>query len=248
MRYSLLMLQVAREGSGSESRVAFLGAVGAAVLLPYVPFARMLVWPLVLFGTLMHELGHGLTALLVGGRFESLVVHWNGSGVAQTATSGRLTAALVAAGGLVGPACAGALALALARSPRRAHQALAVFGAFLLACDVLFIRSLCGLVIATGAAALMLWLWRRGTARMAQFALAFVGVELALASFASRDYLFSRVAHTASGDLPSDVAAMSSALWLPYWVWGGVCAVFSMTVLALGVFAFLRSDRSAPAR
>ncbi len=40
--------------------------------------------------------------------------------------------------------------------------------------------------------------------------------------------------------MPSDVARIAEALWLPYWIWGGLCAVFSALVLVLGLRAYLR--------
>lgn len=224
----------------------FAAAVGAASALPHVPYLGVIARPFHLFKTLVHELGHGLTALLVGGQFGSLVVHLDGSGVAQTAASGRITGALVAAGGLVGPAVAGALCFALARTARTARAGLAVFGAFLLLADLFWVRSFVGLLVATSAAALMLAIARRGSGQAAQLALAFFGAELALSAYASRSYLFTDTAHTASGDMPSDVAAMASALLLPYWFWGALCAAFSIAVLAVGSWAFLRQDRARP--
>jgi hypothetical protein len=35
--------------------------------------------------------------------------------------------------------------------------------------------------------------------------------------------------------MPSDSAVIAQALWLPYWFWGGVVAVFSLAVTALAV-------------
>ena len=45
----------------------------------------------------------------------------------------------------------------------------------------------------------------------------------------------------------SDTAAISEALFLPYWFWGGVCALISLAVLWFGLALFWRATR-APAR
>ena len=72
----------------------------------YLPVIGLLGRVLTLFSTLTHELGHGLTAMLVGGDFEKLVINWDGSGVTSwKGNPGRIARGLVAAGGLIGPAC-----------------------------------------------------------------------------------------------------------------------------------------------
>ena len=61
-------------------------AVGAFVLVLITWQAGALdglLYPLRLFVSLIHELGHGLTAILTGGRFEGFVVYPNGSGLAR---------------------------------------------------------------------------------------------------------------------------------------------------------------------
>ena len=79
----------------------------ALMYFSYLPGVGVLGRILVLFSTLTHELGHGLMAVLVGGDFDKLVINWDGSGLTSwSGRSGRVARALVAAGGLVGPACA----------------------------------------------------------------------------------------------------------------------------------------------
>jgi hypothetical protein len=36
--------------------------------------------------------------------------------------------------------------------------------------------------------------------------------------------------------MPSDVAQIAEALWLPYWFWGGLLAVVSVAVLVGGLW------------
>ena len=98
-----------------------------AAVVPHVPVVHWLAWPFSLLSTLVHELGHGLAAVLVGGHFERLAMYADGSGEAITATSGaRISRALVAAGGLIGPALAAAAMFLLARTAKRARITLGV--------------------------------------------------------------------------------------------------------------------------
>ena len=93
-----------------RSETALLVVVVITLVLYLVPYGATVAWPLVLFSTFVHELGHGLTALAVGGRFESLQVFPDASGVASYAMRpSRFGRAAVAAGGLLGPAIGAAV-------------------------------------------------------------------------------------------------------------------------------------------
>ena len=62
----------------------FLGLSTLITLGLYIiPFGSTISYPLLMLSTLVHEMGHGLTALAVGGRFDSFQMWSNGSGVAQ---------------------------------------------------------------------------------------------------------------------------------------------------------------------
>src|SRR5690349_11809791 len=112
-----------------RARQALLWSVGLTLALYLIPFGQLLAYPLMLLSTLFHELGHGIAAVAVGGSFESLVIFADGSGVAQhggsTSSAGH---ALVAAGGLVGPAIVAAIGFVVGRSARGARVFLGVLG------------------------------------------------------------------------------------------------------------------------
>ena len=48
------------------------------------PFLGQVRYPFLLLGTWFHEMGHGITALILGGKFEYLEIYSNGGGVAYT--------------------------------------------------------------------------------------------------------------------------------------------------------------------
>lgn len=214
-------------------------AAGATLLLYLMPGARVIGRPLILLATLVHELGHGLAAMLLGGSFKRLQLWWNGSGIASY--EGRFSAlsrALIAAGGPLGPPLA-ALALFWAGTARdSAHVALAVLAGGCLLVALLFVRNLFGFVfvLALGAAlALVAWL---ASDPVAQFACAFLALQMSLSVFSRGDYLFRAQARTQAGMLPSDTAQIATAIGLPYWFWGGVIALVSLGVVACGLWIF----------
>jgi hypothetical protein len=226
--------------------VVLLGTVAVTALLYTVPYLRVLAWPLRLLSTVAHEMGHGLAAVLVGGRFQALLMWSDGSGVATwSALVGRLGHATIAAGGLVGPALWAALCFLAGRSPRGARVALISLGGGLLLADILVVRTLFGAVFVALLGLLLLALGLAATTWLAQATLVFVAVQLALSVFSRADYLFTPLARTANGAMPSDVAQIAEALWLPYWFWGACCGLLSVLVLLVALVSYLRSPRLA---
>ncbi len=225
--------------------VFLLVSIAVTVLLYVIPYGRTIGYPLVLVSTLVHELGHGIASLLVGGSFDSFEMFSNASGVARVSgIGGRFASATVSAGGLCGPAVAAAVGFFMARGPERSRWMLAVLGVLLLVADVLIVRSLFGWFFVTLFGATLLAAALRAKPWLSQLVLLFLSVQLALSVFSRGDYLFTDRANTSAGNLPSDVANMSTALFLPYWFWGFVCGGFSVVVLVAGAWLFLRDARN----
>lgn len=232
--------------SAAERRAwkALLISVAVTVGLYFVPFGEYLAYPLVLLSTLAHEMGHGLTAMAVGGDFESFKLFADGSGVAQwSGNPSRLDRALVSAGGLLGPAVVASVLFLFGKRPKLARVALTLLGVALITALVLLIRNIFGFAFVGLVATLCLWFGIKGSQRAAQLAVVFIGVQLALSVFSRGDYLFTDQAMTASGPMPSDVAQIASALFGPYWLWGGLCGAASVAVLIGGLWTYLRGAK-----
>lgn len=228
------------EARRSRARI-LVGSIIATVALYHLPGGRWVVLPLMWVSTFVHEVGHGLAAVAVGGRFEQFVMFADGSGMAQAAVpDSRIARALVSAGGLVGPAAGAAILFALARLQRGTRTALWVLVALLALSILMVVRNLFGLFFVSSLALLLGTIATRGSGETARFALVFFAVQLALSVFSRSDYLFARVANTGAGSSPSDVANMAEALFLPYWFWGALCGMVSVAVLAGGVWSYLR--------
>jgi hypothetical protein len=226
----------------SRAAVFLLVSIAVTVLLYVVPYGHTIGYPLMLVSTLVHELGHGIAGVMIGANFQSFEMFSNGSGVAHVVGyDGRFARAFVSAGGLCGPAVAASIGFALARGERRSRAMLGVLGVLLLIADVWIVRSVFGWFFITLFALVLLAVASRATAWASQLTLLFLSVQLALSVFSRGDYLFTDTARTAGGTFPSDVANMSTALFLPYWFWGAVCGSFSVITLAVGAWLFLRS-------
>lgn len=232
----------------TRARWALVVSAVVTVALYLVPYGHYVAYPLLLISTLVHELGHGVAAVLVGGEFISFKMWADGSGVAlHTAPSGGAANAFIAAGGLCGPAVAAGLMISLAPRPKWARYALGAFGALLALAVILVVRNGFGLAFTSILAALALLVAIRGSDVLAQGSLLFLAVQLALSVYSRGDYLFMKSAQTSAGLMPSDSEHMAQAMGGSYWFWGGMCAAFSVAMLAAGAWLFWRGTRAAPA-
>ena len=224
---------------GRAERI-FAASVLVTALLYIVPFGRTIAWPLVLVSTLAHELAHGLTAALLGGHFNALRIQPDASGVALwSGAFGRVATATVAGAGLLGPAIAAFVLLAVGRNQRRARALLGMIGAGLCVIALVLVRNPFGLAFTLLLGSVLLLVASR-VPRASQTVVILLAVQLALSVFSRSDYLFTRTALTASGPLPSDVAVMAGALFLPYWFWGVACGSISVAFLVWGISIFFR--------
>ncbi len=227
-----------------NARRALLVAAAVFLVLPHVPLARMLLRPFTWLQTFAHELGHGVTATVLGGGWFTVTVHADGSGVTHhTGALGDVANGLVAAGGLVGPAFAAAFFFIAARRRKLSRVALLLLGALCVAAAALVLGNMFGRVVVAAWGVVFLVLGARLSGAHTQVVAAFAGVDLGMSVFSRGDYLFTRVAHTAEGDLASDVVAVAQSLGGFYLVWGVAIGIFSVLVVAAGLFGMLRSKR-----
>jgi hypothetical protein len=231
-----------------QATIVLLGSVAITLAMFLIPSPENTWWLLAPFRWLhiyVHEFGHGIAAVLAGGRFEEFEMYTY-SGLAHTRgiPAGGLAAAFVCAGGLCGPAVVGGVFLGAGRKPRLARYALAAFGAFMALSLVLWTRTPFGWGFGAVVAALSLLIALKARPAHAQMFLVFLGVQLALSVYTGGGYLFTQYVEIQNGHRgPSDTQAMSDAIGGPYWFWGVVCAAFSAAVLLVGLWGYLRPER-----
>jgi len=226
-----------------RARIVLVGGVVITIALYLVPFGRVIARPLLLFSTLVHEIGHGIAAILVGGRFEALLMWSDGSGVATwSALVGRIGHAVIAAGGLVGPAIGAAICLGGGRKPRSARIVLLLMGVFFIIAEIFVVRTLFGFLFVGAVILIFIATALLASPWLSQLLLVFIGVQLGLSVFSRADYLFTPIARTGGGVMPSDTARIAEALVLPYWFWGGCCGLFSVIVLFIAFVFYLRPE------
>lgn len=236
------------KASERQSPVAAL--VVAALLIwglqRFVPYGRLILYPFTLLGTWVHEMGHGVTALLAGGRFDHLDIYANASGLAYSYVTPGARLAMVAAGGLLAPPFVGMLLLVLGR--RAARLLLVVLAAAMIASLALWVRTPVGWLTVGGLAGLCAAVGRLASAGVRLFFTQLLGLLLALDTVMRSDYLFMRSAQIGGQLHASDVAGIASAMGGPPALWGGLIAVLSAGLLLLGLWSVLTAGKAPTPR
>jgi hypothetical protein len=223
----------------SPRRALVLAALLVVALQMLVPLGRQILYPFTLLGTWVHEMGHGLTAILVGGSFARLEIFGDGSGLAHSVFQPGWRSGLVSMGGLLAPPLVGCAVLALARGGRRARIILIALAVALLISVAIWVRSTAGLVaMPLVAAALGLVAWR-GSGDSNLLVAQLVGLLLALDTVTRIDYLFT--ATTERG--PADIVKVAEAFGGHYLAWGALLAAVSLALCALGLWRAWRPAR-----
>ena len=235
--------------SGGDNHPYWLALAALLVIgLPYLPFGQYVLYPFFILTTWFHEMGHGLTAIAMGMRFDRLVIMPGGSGYALIASapdSWNVTQAAVSAGGPLGPAIAGALMIMASAYAKWRRFALYALGGILLASTAVWVRSVVGWAVLIPTAAVIIAIAARASDEVARFALQFLGVHAAVSMFGQWGYLFSSGAVVDGAHQTSDTGAMARALLLPYWFWAGLLIAIGAFILGASLWHVLvRHGRS----
>ena len=241
---------VAPGSSGEQLGRLFLAGV-LVVFMPQLPLGNYLIYPFTILTTWFHEMGHGLTGMVLGHEFERLVIFTDGSGYAETrldSDAGNLSHGLIAAGGPLGPVMIGA-ALILASSRRKQWKpALLVLAGLIALSALIWVRSTVGLVVLPLVGAAIAWIAYRGKDWAQRFSLQFLGVLAAMSMLRDWDYLFSHSAVIGGQPMLSDTGAMEEALLLPYWLWAIVLLAISAGTIAITLKYALAKGDGGPRR
>ncbi len=191
----------------------------------------ILLYPLKLFTVLLHEISHGLAAILTGGRFLRLEISPEMGGVATTAGGWRI---LVVSAGYLGSMLWGGLVVLLASRLKNDKLISYVIGVILLLLTALFIRGWFGMIFGILFGGGMIALGKFAPAAVNDFVLKVIGLTSVLyAVIDIKDDLISRTVEH------SDAWEMSRLLLLPavFWgiLWGVLAVVAAFFVLRASV-------------
>src|SRR5262245_17548942 len=126
----------------------FWAAAALSLAVSLTPWAPFFLYPFKVFTTWVHECGHALMTLIVGGRVTSITIEPDTSGLTQSfAPAGRMARGLVASAGYLGAAAVGCLLMAATRVEKWAHSVLFGVGACMLLSLIFWMRNLFGIAV-----------------------------------------------------------------------------------------------------
>ena len=201
--------------------------------LPYLGWAQ---YPFVLLGTWFHEMGHGLTALLVGGDFAHLEIYENGGGVAYLNMGGsylpsNIAQAFAAAGGLLGPVISGGILIASAKYHKSSMIVLRLLITLMILSLLLWVRSFWGIVVLSGYIAILIGIIFLKSRRVEVITILFLGVQSVLSTYLQLDYLFTKQFERNGVIQISDTQSIAHNTFGTYWMWAIVIAFLSAYLL-----------------
>jgi hypothetical protein len=200
----------------------------AVSLTPWGPF---LLYPFTLFTTWVHECGHAVTAVLLGGSVTSITIEPDTSGLTRSLMpAGRVAQGLVASAGYLGASLVGCLLMAATRVEKRARPILRIIGAFMLFTVVIWMRNLFGALVVLAWGVTLLALARKGSGRASRFVLSVLAVQVALNAVYNIRALF--LAHGGR----SDADTMARLFGAPAWLWATSWMALSVAMLGWTVW------------
>lgn len=223
-----------------------LGATALAIVLSFIPYANIVLYPFRLFVTFIHEGGHALAALATGGAVASLRVQADGSGEVLSSYSGLAEGLLISSAGYLGATAYGALLLFLLRRKVAEHVILCATAAFILLMSVRFGYAspftLGSGVVLAGA---LLLAAKHAGEKVANFVLSFVAVQCVLnALFDLRTLL--HLSAPGQGAVHTDALNMAQATGIPALVWAAVWIGISLVVLRLALLSYVAKSVPTP--
>jgi hypothetical protein len=222
----------------SRPRRLLLASAAISVVISYLPWAELILYPLRLLVTYVHEAGHAVMTLVTGGQVVALRVNPNGSGLTESAGG---IPALIFMAGYIGATLFGVFCLLISRGTGSGRRAIALIGIAIGVVTVLWSRDpftlIAGAVICVG----LLWTGHLLPKPAADFVAAFLGVQFCLDALIDLRTLLVLTTTTATDN---DAVFMARSFGLTPWFWAGLWAACSLAILVAG----LRSYWSGRAR
>lgn len=211
-------------------------AAAVSLVVSLTPWAPLLLYPFKLFTTWVHECGHAVATVLVGGRVQAITIAPDTSGLTLgLVPASRLARGVVASAGYLGASLVGCALMAAARVPRWAHSILLAAGACLFATAALWMRNAFGFVVVLAWGVALVALGRRGRSGAAHLLVGLLAVQVALNAVYDIRVLF-----LVTGGA-SDAQTMAGLFLLPAAVWA--TAWMAVSVALLGATLFWTRER-----
>ncbi len=214
----------------SRSGRLLLLAAAASLVLFYIPYAEVVVYPFRIFVTFIHETSHALAAWASGGAVGYIRIYSTGDGVTLTQGGAPL---LISSAGYIGSVGYGATLLRICRRPILAKPALGFTAVVIATTTVLLLQPTgFGILAGAGLTILLVLIAAIFSQATALFFTAFLAIECCLNALFDLKTLLLLSARTS---VYTDALSMQQATGLPALFWALVWSVLSLIILAMSI-------------
>ena len=232
------MTNTSEEHFSSQHTLTLIGLAGLfTLLIAIVPGLNLLNYPFRLLLTLVHELGHGLAALITGGDFIRFQISPDGSGLAYTAGGWRF---VVIPAGYLGVALFGALLIAIGHNHRLSRMAMGLIGGGMVlltiryAIPTIFTGQILVGSLTTAAGiifgAIFLGVALKATPRLIIFLIHVVAIQAGLTAFSDLSTVIGLSTQFLNAPA-NDARSMAELTFIPAIVWALLWAVAALVLI-----------------
>ena len=204
----------------------------AAAFLAFAFWDSLVLYPLKIFVVLLHEISHGLAAILTGGSIVSIHLSADQGGVCLTRGGSRF---LILSAGYLGSLFFGSLLVLVAARSRRDRVVVALLGFALVAVTLLFVRTLFGFAYGLVAGAALLLAARKLPEPVSDAILKVLGAVSCL--YAVWDIASDILLRDVPG---SDASALARLTGIPATLWGLLWAGVALLVTGVTFWKAVR--------
>jgi len=213
-----------------KGTLALVGGFPIVLLL----WDTMVVYPIKVFVVLLHEISHGLAAVVTGGTIVKIEVSANKGGVCTSAGGIRF---IVASAGYLGSLLWGAAIFLLAALTRWDRVLSGLIGIFIIAMTLLYVRNWFGFGFGLAAGGALIAAIKFPEA-VVDYALKLIGLTSCL--YAILDIFSDTISRRNIG---SDADTLAELTLIPGVVWGAIWIAISVTVSVAVVYVGLFRKR-----
>ena len=222
---------------------SFFGFILFAFLIVFIwrfYYGYYILYPFTILGTWFHEMGHGIMAIIVGGKFEYLEIFPNGSGLAWNRLPVDLSPYLrasVTAAGLFGPPFVGSVLILMSKSFKKSNIILYILSITMLISVPIWVRTTVGVVVISGLGLAFLFIAVKGGSLFKQLVVQIIGVIACVNTYMQIGYLYTeRVTVGGQEESWSDTGNIAAQLGMTYSFWGTFILIISFVMLVYSLY------------
>lgn len=194
-------------------------------------------------GTWFHEMGHGIMAMVVGGKFNYLEIFSNGNGLAHNsyASNGfyfnkNIALAMVSAAGLFGPPVIGSILILMSKNFKKSKIILYLLSISMIISVIIWVRTSVGVVVILSLGVLLLFIALKAKPMVQQFVVQIIGVIACVNTFRQIGYLYMGNANINGKEMLSDTGSIASRLGMTHSFWGTLILILSFVMLVYSLY------------